>query len=296
MANRPLRLLIVDDEEVWRDILRDIFGNKPDIALVEAASGQAALAFIQSQDYDLVLLDMRLPAGSEGLDVLHEMKQLKPRTQVIMMSAYADVPRTVEAMNRGALNFIAKDATFNAVVTFRVNDFIATASLIADRERLISSKYDESLRSNDSHAKGKALEDLLAALIASVDGFNEIGRDFNTETEEIDLVFTNASRDMRWRKESSLILVECKNWHRQRVGKNEFVLFKEKIENRVGRCRLGFLVCTERFAETVTKEMLRSSKTEILVVPIDGDGLRELVKSDNRSKCLQNFVDSALLT
>jgi CheY-like chemotaxis protein len=297
MANRLLRLLVVDDEEVWRDILRGLFANRPeDIVLTEATSGQAALQLLQSEAYDLVLLDMRLPSGTEGLDILREIRQLRPQTQVIMMSAYADVPRTVEAMKRGALDFVPKETTFRDLVTFKVNDFMATVSLIADRERLIISKYNASLQSDDSHVKGKALEDLLAALMASIEGFREIGRDFDTETEEIDLVFTNASRDMRWRKESSLILVECKNWHRQRVGKNEFVLFKEKIENRVGRCRLGFLVCTERFAETVTKEMLRSSKAEILVVPIDGDGLRELVKSDNRSKCLQDFVDSALLT
>ena len=113
------------------------------------------------------------------------------------------------------------------------------------------------------------MEDLAAALFASIDGFIEIGRDTNTATEEIDLVFRNDSREPMWRKESQIVLVECKNWHSQRVGKNEFVLFKEKMENRAGRCKLGFLICTEDFAETVTKEMLRSSKFDLLIVPIN---------------------------
>lgn len=90
-------------------------------------------------------------------------------------------------------------------------------------------------------------------------------------------------------------LLECKNWKSQRVGKNAFVLFKEKIENRYGRCKLGFLVCTTNFAETIEREMLRSSKTDLLVVPINGDDLRQLVESKNRSQLLRSFVDRTLL-
>jgi len=73
------------------------------------------------------------------------------------------------------------------------------------------------------------------------------------------------------------------------------VLFKEKIENRSGRCRLGFLVCVEEFADTVTKEMLRSSKNDLLVVPIDGQQLKQLVESPNRNQLLLEFLTKATL-
>jgi len=140
------------------------------------------------------------------------------------------------------------------------------------------------------------LEDLLASLFASVEGFTEIERNAVTETEEIDLVFRNDSLAPKWQKESQIVSVECKNWHSQRVGKNEFVLFQSKIENRFGRCKLGFLVCVEKFAGTVTKEMLRSSRSDLLVVPIDGDALAQLVEAKDRSHLLRSFVDKALLT
>lgn len=140
-----------------------------------------------------------------------------------------------------------------------------------------------------------ALEGLLAALLASVDGFIEIGRNINTETEEIDLAFRNARRDPLWQRESEIILVECKNWVKQRVGKNEFVLFKEKMINRHKRCRLGFLICTDNFAETVDKESLRSTQSEIVIVPIDGDGLKQLVESSDRSQLLRKLIDETLM-
>jgi len=295
MASRTLRLLIVDDSEEWRDLLKAIFERRTDIAITEAVSGEDAVEKIKAEDYDLVLLDVRMPAGTEGLDALAEIKKLKPQTNVIMISAYGDIPKAVEAMTRGALNFVPKEANFKDVITFKINEFIQTTQLIADRELLIHTKYEDVQQFEDAQKKGKALEDLLAALFASVEGFIQIDRNANTATEEIDVVFRNESRDPSWQKESEIVLVECKNWKSQRVGKNELVLFKEKIENRYGRCKLGFLICTADFAETIAREMLRSSKTDLLVVPINGDDLRQLVESKNRSRLLRSFVDRALL-
>jgi DNA-binding NarL/FixJ family response regulator len=295
MESRILRLLIVDDSEGWRVYLKSLFEDSTDIVITEAASGAGAVEKMKAEDYDLVLLDMRMPAGTEGIDALSEMKQLKSQTQVIMVSAYGDIPKAVEAIKRGALDFIPKEADFEDVITFKVNEFIRTTHLIDDRERFIRTRYDQVQRLRHVQKKGKALEDLLSAALASVEGFIEVERNINTATEEIDLVFRNQSRDPSWQKESEIILVECKNWKSQQVGKNEFVLFKEKIENRVGRCKLGFLVCTADFAETIEKEMLRSSKTDLLIVPINGDDLHQLVESKNRSQLLRSFVDTALL-
>jgi DNA-binding NarL/FixJ family response regulator len=295
MRSKVLRLLIVDDDDMWRDVLRLVFDTRPDVLVTEAVSGGDAVDKIKSEDYDLVLLDMRMPTGTEGLDALSQIKRLKPQTSVIMMSAYGDIPRTVEAMRRGALDFLAKEADFKDVLTFKIGEFIRTTHLIADRELLIRAKYRETGRARNTQKKGKALETLLASLIASVEGFIEIDRNINTATEEIDLAFRNANLDPFWQRQGDVILVECKNWKSQRVGKNEFVLFKEKMENRYGRCKLGFLVCTEVFAQTIEKEMLRSSKTDLLVVPVNGRALQELVDSNDRGQVLLRLMQEALL-
>ena len=167
---------------------------------------------------------------------------------------------------------------------------------IAPQESLIRSKYHTTMKLQGTHSKGKALEEFLAALIASIDGFIEHGRNVHTETEEIDIVFRNESLDPFWRKFGALILVECKNWKSQRVvGKNEFIQFHAKLGGRAGLTKLGFLVCTGSFAETVTKEMLRSSRGDLLVVPIDGTQLGKLVESSNRSELLKQYTTEASL-
>jgi ActR/RegA family two-component response regulator len=296
MKNRVLRLLIVDDLEKWRQSLRSQFSHRTDISVTESAGPSDALKRVTTDDFDLVLLDMKMPTDTEGLHVLREMKKVKPQTQVIMMSAYGDIPKAVYAIRSGALDFVQKESDFDEVIAFKVDEYIRTSSLIADRELLIQTLYEQAEASADPLLRGKALERLLAALLASIEGFMEIGHNLRTETEEIDLVFRNASRDPFWQKQSEIILVECKNWQAHRVGKNEFVAFREKMANRHGRCKLGFLVCTGRFTSTFGRERLRSSKTDYLIVPIDGGVLRKLVGSDQRDRLLRRSVERALLS
>lgn len=170
-----------------------------------------------------------------------------------------------------------------------------TAQERAELETLIAAKYLEVLRGGDARQKEKALEELLAAVFAGIPGFTLSERNYHTATEEIDLVLRNASADPFWREMGSLILVEAKNCQSQRVGKNEYVQFYRKLENRGGHYTLGFLICTERFAETLHQERLRDSKDRLRVVPIDGEDLRRLVEAEDRSAVLREFVERAVL-
>jgi Holliday junction resolvase-like predicted endonuclease len=164
-----------------------------------------------------------------------------------------------------------------------------------DRDTRIRQLYFQLPEDDTAQGKGAVLEELTCEVFSSIPGFVVIDRNSNTKTEEIDLVIRNEGTDLRWRSESALILVECKNWHTRRVGKNEFVLFKEKLQNRYGRAKLGFLICTEHFAETADIERLRSSKSDFLIVLIDSDGLEQLVRSGDRGSTLRQFTDRATL-
>ncbi|MBW2345646.1 MAG: hypothetical protein JRF53_16925 [Deltaproteobacteria bacterium] len=123
--------------------------------------------------------------------------------------------------------------------------------------------------------KGRSLEELISRLFEKIPGFSVVGR-VRTKTEEIDIEILNDSMDPRFRRESAILLAECKNWT-ERCGKNEFVLFKEKIENRSDRCSLGFLISWNGFKTTITKEMLRGSRERTLVVPISGADVRKAI-------------------
>ena len=140
--------------------------------------------------------------------------------------------------------------------------------------------------------KGRTLEELCSRLFASVPGFVVAGR-IRTESEEIDISVVNDSPEPRLRREGAVILAECKNWT-GKCGKNEFVVFHAKLENRSQRCTLGFLISWNGFKETVTKEMLRGSREQILVVPITGEDIRAAMRSEDFVKALLECWDEAV--
>jgi len=140
--------------------------------------------------------------------------------------------------------------------------------------------------------KGRTLEELCSRLFTSIPGFVVTGR-VRTETEEIDISVLNDSADPRLRREGALILAECKNWT-GKCGKNEFVVFHAKLENRSQRCSLGFLISWNGFSGTVTKEMLRGSREQIIVVPLTGEDIRSAVRSGDFTKTLLQCWDRAV--
>jgi len=140
--------------------------------------------------------------------------------------------------------------------------------------------------------KGRTLEELCSRLFSSVGGLTVTGR-IRTETEEIDISVLNDSTDPRFRREGAIFLAECKNWT-GKCGKNEFVLFHQKIENRNQRSSLGFLISWNGFAETVTKEMLRGSREGLLVVPLTGKDIRQAVRTGDFLNVLLQAWDTAV--
>ena len=99
-------ILIVEDEAIMRESLRDWLTDAG-YQVETAADGEEGLKMIEEQDFDLVLLDMRLP-GKSGLQVLREAKAQKPQLKGIIITAYPSVETAVQAMKTGAIEYLPK--------------------------------------------------------------------------------------------------------------------------------------------------------------------------------------------
>ena len=104
-----MRVLIADDEPSIRKTTRIALETAGHTA-VEAATGARALKVLADEVFDAVFLDLKLGA-EDGLDVLARMLHLQPSVAVVMFTAYANIATTVEAMRRGAFDFIPKPFT-----------------------------------------------------------------------------------------------------------------------------------------------------------------------------------------
>jgi hypothetical protein len=149
-------------------------------------------------------------------------------------------------------------------------------------------------KASSADEKGKALEELMCRLFATIPGFSVSKRE-KTATEEIDIVIMNNSELWPFKKEKAILIVECKNWS-DKCGKDEFVLFQEKVENRNKRCSLGFFVSWNGFRQTFEKEQLRGSRDDVLIVTLSGDDIRAAVATgDFYDVLFQGWYKAVLL-
>jgi two-component system response regulator FlrC len=105
-VSQPRRLLIVDDERVMVDYLKDLLQERYEVHI--ALSGREALGRLAAQRFDLVLTDLQLEREDGGMEIVAACSDRPDPLPVVVMTAYASVGAAVEAMKRGAREFLAK--------------------------------------------------------------------------------------------------------------------------------------------------------------------------------------------
>ncbi|MBI2998167.1 MAG: response regulator transcription factor [Deltaproteobacteria bacterium] len=106
----PLRLLIADDERLFRQSLRKLLEGTRDLKVVaEAGDGHEAVLKAQEKEPDIALLDVRMPK-MDGIKAAKLISSLVPKTKVLMLSIYDDDEKIISALRAGASGYILKDA------------------------------------------------------------------------------------------------------------------------------------------------------------------------------------------
>lgn len=108
-------IIVIEDDNKMREGLVEIL-NEEGYLVDSAENGQAGLDKIKKKDFDIVLTDLVMPLMG-GMDVLRETKRMKPKTNVIMITAFATIENAVEAMKAGASDYITKPFKIDEVQT-----------------------------------------------------------------------------------------------------------------------------------------------------------------------------------
>ena len=98
-------VLIVDDEKHTREGLQQALQEHYDVSV--AASADEAFNLMEAQEFEVILTDLRMP-GKSGLKVIDKALTLVNKPAVLMMTAYGNIESAVEAMKRGAVDFLTK--------------------------------------------------------------------------------------------------------------------------------------------------------------------------------------------
>lgn len=137
MAN----ILVIDDEQGIRNTLREILEYEK-YKVDDAADGPAALELTENNTYDAILCDIKMP-GMDGMELLDHLLQ-KVGTPVIMISGHGNIDTAVEAIKKGAFDYIAKPLDLNRLL-ITIRNAMDKASLITETrtlKRKVSKTYD----------------------------------------------------------------------------------------------------------------------------------------------------------
>jgi two-component system NtrC family response regulator len=149
-------ILIVDDEKNYTLILAAILEDEG-FETLTANSGSEALATLSESDVDLVLTDMKMPA-MDGIDLLERIKQADADLPVIMMTAHGTVEKAVEAMQKGAYNYILKPFDNERLVLY-VNKAVSMYRVVKENRQLrraVEGRYSF----HNIIGKSKAMQDV----------------------------------------------------------------------------------------------------------------------------------------
>ena len=131
----PPRLLVVDDEPGLRDMLAILFRREGlDVTLAPGFATARDAVHNAPEPYAVVLTDLLMPDGN-GMDLLTLVKQRTARTEVIVMTAHGDVDTAIEAMKRGAYDFVTKPFATTELRAL-VHKALEKRAIVAENERL----------------------------------------------------------------------------------------------------------------------------------------------------------------
>lgn len=106
-----IRVAVVDDHKVVQTGLRSYLESFPDMEVVGAASsGEEVLERLEGWLPDVVVMDLRMPGGMDGVEATRRVRALSPHTQVVVLTADTDDARVVGALRAGAIGYVRKDA------------------------------------------------------------------------------------------------------------------------------------------------------------------------------------------
>jgi len=138
------KILIVEDEDAIRRVLKKIISEENDSYQVEEAEdGLIGLEMITKSDYDLVLCDIKMPK-IDGMEVLEKAKKIKSEIPIVMISGHGDLDIAVSAMRLGAFDYISKPPDLNRLLN-TVRNALDRKELVVENKILkkkVSKKYE----------------------------------------------------------------------------------------------------------------------------------------------------------
>ncbi len=210
------KILIIDDEIKLRDLLARIIGLEG-YDVVVAESCKSGLKKLEQQEIDAVLCDVKLPDGN-GVDLVKEIKNKFPLTEIILLTAYGNIPDGVQAIKNGAFDYITKADDNNKIIPliYRAIEKVTLNKRIAALEQQVAQKY--SFESIISKSKTISVAIDLAKKVAPTDTSVLLLGETGSGKE----VFSQAIHQASLRRDKAFVALNCSSFNRDLLESEMF--------------------------------------------------------------------------
>ncbi len=207
---KKIKILIADDHPIVREGYKKILSDTEDMVVAdEAENGQEVLEKTRKKEYDLILLDISMP-GRSGLEILKELKNEKPKLQVLILSIYPEEQYAIRAFRAGASGYLTKASAPNELIT--------AIRKIAQGGRYISSSLAEKLTYYLDVDAAKPLHETLSdreyqvmLMIASGKTVTEIAEELHLSVKTISTYRTHIIEKMKLKNNAEITLYAVQN-------------------------------------------------------------------------------------
>jgi DNA-binding NtrC family response regulator len=161
-----VKVLVVDDEQKQRQIIVDILHDKG-YAVVQAADGLDALDILRKEDFAVILTDVKMPE-MDGLALMTSVMGMNLPTQIILMTAFGDIPSAVKAIKMGAYDYLEKP--------FAKTDLLKLVAKAGDKARLLEENRQLRYQLHKKHTYGNLIgkSPVMRELYATIDRIKDI--------------------------------------------------------------------------------------------------------------------------
>lgn len=293
-------ILVIDDEALQAKTLSKSLAEKlTNYSFEDYSTEESIIHAIENRFYNLAILDLRMDKFSiNGLDIAQKIIELNPVAKVIIISAYKEEyfePLKNILKTGKVLDVIGKhdkpSDTAKELEPIIKQYFKRLEEDISIFNSSLLQNYSEAKNETDTFKKGILFERFISLLFGSM-GYKEINRRvIDASRNEVDLSIRNEIKDPFLNKFGKYILIECKNKPDYKVGKNDFIVFNDKLKNSNGLSDLGIIATTGGFSKTTYLQALRESNTQCKVLFLSNVEFISLIQSENKIETFKKIID-----
>ena len=292
-------VLIIEDERPQAEGLAKTLSKKlPDTEFHYACNEADIHSAIENRYFSVAIVDLRMDGyTTDGVAFIKKIIAYNPFAKIIIVSAFTaeyflhikdllTTGRIIDVVDKKEFDLFTEElaSLIRAYHTEVIEDLSQINSALLEF-------YSNAKNEIDTHKKGELFEHFVSLLFQSI-GFNSINKRVKDKSlNEVDLIIRNEIDGSFINKFGKYILVECKNRPNEKIDKNTFIVFNEKLSATNGLAELGVLATTGHIAHNTYIEAVRTSHQQRKIIFLSNVEMQQLIVSSHKLDTFKSIID-----